>query len=225
MTTTAENQHFVGGVLELRQGPTFRVLSGTFPYNKTATVMNRGRVRKERFGENAFGWQIQEFARVNEAIQSVANEARRELLEEELSRRNVHILVGHDFNRPLGDMKSGSARVTSDAEAFRFEVDLPDENDMPTYMLDAIKMVRTGRAGGLSPGFRIPPRSVNPNAERIIPEPDNPAVGIRQIDDAILPEMSVVTRPAYAQTDMDLRADGGDLFIPDTRPKAATLWL
>ncbi len=97
---------------------------------------------------------------------------------------------------------------------------------MPTYMLDLVKQVRTGRAGGVSPGFQVPPANVVPNAERLTPEPGNPGVLIRDIAQAVLPELSIVTRPAYTGTALDLRADDfGEPADADTRPRAATLWL
>ena len=147
-------------VLELRQDGGASVLRGSFPYGPTATVMSQGRRRKERIGPDAFGWQMREFAKVQAEMTAnigrTIDRARREILEEQLERRNVHILAGHDFNKPLGDMARGTARVTSNNESLDFEVDLPDESDMPVYMLDVVKMIRTKRAGGLSPGFSIP---------------------------------------------------------------------
>ena len=211
------------GELEIR-GPAggARYLSGRFPYGRTATVADRGRRRKERIGPDAFGWQMREFARLQaqipKIIEGAAAEARRQILEEQLERRNVHILAGHDFNKPLGDMKRGTARVVSTAEALEFEVDLPDEADMPTYMLDAIKEVRSKRAGGISPGFKVPPKGVVPNAETVEPEPGNPGVDIRVINQAVLYEVSVVSRPTYGSTDVDLRAEDFVLAAPP-RPR------
>ena len=200
-----------------------RMLSGRFPYNRTATVRDRGRRRKERIGPDAFGWQMREFAKlqkeIGQKIEDTIDAYRLSLFEEELERRNVHILAGHDFNKPLGDMKRGTARVTSTNEALEFEVDLPDEADMPSYMLDAVKEVRTGRAGGISPGFKVPPRNVVPNAETTVPEAGNPGVDIRVINQAVLYEVSVVSRPTYGSTDVDLRAEdfGGLALAPRPR--------
>ena len=216
------------GELEIRIRDRGGVLRGRFPYGRTATVADRGRRRKERIGPDAFGWQMREFqklmAEIPKVVAAAAQQARRELLEEQLERRNVHILAGHDFNKPLGDMKRGTARVVSTKEALEFEVDLPDEADMPTYMLDAIKEVRTGRAGGISPGFKIPPPGVVPGAMTIEPEPGNPGVEIRVVNQAVLYEVSVVSRPTYGSTDVDLRVeDFGVLAVP-VRPRVRR-WL
>ena len=94
-------------------------------------------------------------------------------------------------------LRSG-ARVTSTREAVDFELDLPDVADMPGYMKDTIAMIRSGLIGGISPGFRVPPKGVVPNGERLEPEPGNPAVQVRVIENAVLSELSIVTRPAYS---------------------------
>ena len=74
-------------------------------------------------------------------------------------------------------------------------------------MRDAVLATRGGLVGGISPGFTVPPLSIVPDAERFIPEPDNPGVQIRQINQAVLFEMSLVTRPQYKETVVDLRAE------------------
>ena len=217
------------GSLEVRQRGAGRVLGGSFPYGKTGTVHNGAggrRTRKERIGPDAFGWQLREFAKLQEEmavmVGQTVNQARMEIIQEQLERRNVHILAGHDFNRVLGDMKRGTARVTSTRESLDFEVDLPDDEMMPTYMLDVVRQVQTGRAGGISPGFMMPPKSINPNAETILPEPGNPGVDIRVINDAILAEASIVSRPVYGSTTVDLRAEQeAVLYLPSLE----TLWL
>ena len=90
-------------------------------------------------------------------------------------------------------------------------MDLPDVADMPTYMQDVVKEVRTGRAGGISPGFRVPPKSAVPNAETFIAEVGNPGVQIRVINEAVMPEISIVTRPVYPSR-IEVRAEDLDDF-------------
>ena len=208
-----ETRAVYAGELELRASG--RRLAGRFPYSqksgdRQATVMNKGRIRKERIGPDAFGWQIREFAKLQgelaATIEAAADEARVQLLRQELERRNVHILAGHSYDKPLGDMLRSGARVTSTKDAIDFEIDLPDVADMPGYMKDTIAMIRSGLIGGISPGFRVPPKGVVPNGERLEPEPGNPAVQVRVIENAVLSELSIVTRPAYSETDVDVRA-------------------
>ena len=168
--------------LEIRAKGDRRFLSGRFPYSpgpgrRMATIADRGKTRKERIGADAFGWQMREFAKLQkqiaQAIEGAADQARLELLRQELERRNVHVLSGHSFDRPLGDMKSGSAKVTSTQEAVSFEVDLPPDADQPSYMRDTLAMIKAGLAGGVSPGFRVPPASAVADAEGLEPEPGN----------------------------------------------------
>ena len=214
------------GELEVRQAG--RRLAGRFPYSKgtgdrMATVMNKGRIRKERIGPDAFGWQIGEFAKLQDELAQVidgaVDEARVQVLRQELERRNIHVLAGHSYDRPLGDMLRSGARVTSTREAVEFEIDLPDEADQPSYMKDAIAMIRGGLIGGISPGFRVPPRAVVPDGERLEPEPGNPAVQVRVIENAVLSELSIVTRPAYSETDVDVRA------LEALTPRRPRIWL
>ncbi len=202
---------FLPGELEIRRRGGGSFLSGAFRYGRTATISDRGRVRKERVDGRAFGWQLREFERVQEELSQALGEAFEEAdrvsaLRQELERRNVHVLSGHDFNKPLGSMLAGSARVVDGDDALRFEIDLPDVADQPTHMRDAVAMVRSGLAGGISPGFRVPPRNVVPDAETLEAEPGNPGVSIRVIRQAVLYELSIVTRPAYAETSVDVRA-------------------
>ena len=214
--------------LEIRARGGRRSLRGRFPYSEgpgrgMATIRDRGRVRKERIGPDAFGWQIREFAKVQKEFAKVAAEAvdraRMEILRQEMERRNVLILAGHSYDKPLGDLRSGTATITSTREAVEFSVDLPPEADQPTYMRDAVAMVRAGLAGGVSPGFRVPPASAVADAEGLEPEPGNPAVQVRVIRQAVLAELSIVTRPAYSATEIDARA------APDTAPRQRRRWI
>ena len=208
--------HVFDAELEIRARGDSRILAGRFPYSAgpgrgMATVASRGRVRKERIAPDAFSWQIDEFAKVQEqlaaAVDASLDQARIELLRQELERRNVHILSGHSYDRPLGDLKGGTARVTSSKSAVEFEVDLPADADMPTYFADTVKQVRGNLSGGVSPGFRVPPVSAVANAEVFESEVSNPAVQVRVINHAVLFELSIVARPAYSATDIDLRAE------------------
>ena len=189
-------------------------LFGRFAYSQgpgrgMATVADRGKVRKERIGPDAFGWQMRAFMELQQemadVIKGAVDEARLEILRQELERRNVHVLAGHSYDRPIGSLKSG-AKIISTKKAVEFEVDLPAEADQPSYMRDTVRMIRAGLAGGVSPGFRVPPASVVANAEAFEPEAGNPGVQVRVINQAVLHELSIVTRPAYSETEIDVRA-------------------
>ena len=72
-------------------------------------------------------------------------------------------------------------------------------------MRDAVLSVQAGLVGGISPAFRVPPASAVPDAEVLEDEPGNPGVKIRRIRAAVLFELSLVTRPAYPNTEVDIR--------------------
>ena len=143
-----------------------------------------------------------------------------QLLRQEIERRNIHVLAGHSYDRPMGDMLRSGARVTSTREALEFEIDLPDESNQPSYMRDAVAMIRSGLIGGISPGFRVPPKAVVPNGERLEAEPGNAAVQVRVIENAILYELSIVTCPVYSETEIDVRQL--DALTPSKRVR---IWL
>ena len=176
------------GQLEIRQVGGARLLSGTSHYNSVATTNDRGRVRKESFASRAFRFAIED------------------------ENRKIDLLVGHDFGKPIASRQSGTLSIV-DSDAVRFEATLPEEALTPSWVLDVEKAILNGTMIGLSPGFRVPPMSAVPNAERLIPEPGNPGVQIRQINDAVLREFSVVTAGIYE------RHQGKDLqyltVVPD----------
>ena len=199
-----------------RRGGGGRSLSGRFGYSqgpgrRMATLRNRGMRRKERIQKKAFNFSLREFKRLKDDLDKMlkqgAAQAEIEAAQEELSRRNVHVLAGHDFNKPLGSLATGATIIETD-DAIEFNVDLPeDENQWPSYMVDTVKQVEAGLIGGISPGFIVPPRDVVPDAETEEPEPGNEAVTVRVIKHAVLFELSLVTRPSYSETSVDVREE------------------
>ena len=186
---------FEAAELEIRQSGRSRVLHGSFRYGSLATIRDRGRVRKERFEPRAFRFAIE-------------NEA-----------RQIDILVGHDFGKPIASRKAGTLEIADSADAVDFEARLPD--DPPSWAIDMEKSVAAGLMVGLSPGFTVPPASAVPDAERLEDEPGNPGVQIRVIREAVLREFSVVTAAAYQDAVVDLRA--GDFGRAPNRRRR--LWL
>ena len=175
--------------LEVRQEGGRTVIAGSFPYNQTATLASTGRVRKESFLSRAFAYAVND------------------------STREIHLLSGHDYATPLASRRAGTLELEDSDDALRFEATLPvDESRWATWQRDARNLIDQGLMPGISPGFQVPPASVVPNAESIIPEPGNPSVGVRVIREAVLYEFSTVTRPAYGGTELNLRADG--LYVP-----------
>ena len=187
------------GELEIRQAGGKRSIRGVFPYGGLAVVSDRGRVRKERIAKDAFRYAIDD------------------------PKRKIDLLVGHSFDRPLANRQTGSLAIQSNADAVTFQAILPDDADMPSWVSDAVKAVRAGLMLGLSPGFRVPPPDVVPDAEVEMPEPGNPGVFITEVRAGVLREMSLVTSGAYEEANVSLRAESNALITPS--PRAATLWL
>ena len=177
----AEFPIFEASKLEIRRSGGMRILSGRFNYGSTATVRDRGRVRKERFEPRAFRFAIED------------------------ETRQLDILVGHDFGKPIASRKAGTLAIADGDDGVTFEAQLPD--DPPSWVVDAEKSIAAGLMVGLSPGFTVPPASAVPDAERLEPEPGNPGVQVRVIREAVLREFSIVTSAAYADAAVDLRAE------------------
>lgn len=177
-----------------------RILSGEFRYGSTATVRDRGRVRKERIAPRAFRF-------------AVDNPETR-----------IELLRGHNYDSPLAVRPGGSLELEDTPEALRFRAELPPEGAQPVYMADTVRMLDAGLIRGISPGFRVPPLGVVPKAEELLPEPGNPGVSIRQVNEAVLFELSLVTRPTYQDTTVELRGGWptGQVGRSDRR---ARVWL
>ena len=197
--TALETRAIFDGTLELRQDGHRRTLRGRFPYNSTAVIADRGRVRKEMFAPRAFRFATQD------------------------PEREIHLLRGHNFDQPLASKRAGTLTIEDTDDALSFVAQLPDVDVQPTYMRDALAMVTAGLIGGISPGYRVPPATVVPDAERLVPEPGNPSVQIRVIREAVLSEISVVTRPAYNSTDVAVRAEDFGLDLRSGRRRVR--WL
>ena len=177
----AEFPIFEAGELEIRRSGGGRVLSGRFNYGSMATIRDRGRVRKERFEPRAFRFAIEDDS------------------------RNIDVLVGHDFGKPIASRKAGTLEIADGDDGVTFEARLPD--DPPSWVVDAEKSIAAGLMVGLSPGFSVPPASVVPDAEKLVPEEGNEGVMVRVIREAVLREFSVVTAPSYPDAAVDLRAE------------------
>lgn len=178
-----------GGLEIRRQGGT-AVLAGRFPYSRPAVLSDGGRTgrpRKEIIAPRAFAYRV------------------------ERETEDIHLLLGHDFNRPLASRGSGTLSLADADDALTFEARISAEIADTSYGRDALAMISTGIAVGISPGFRIPPERAVPQAETITEEPDRPDQGmhraiIRTVNEALLYEFSVVTRPAYPEAQVEARS-------------------
>ena len=188
------------GDLEIRRVGGASSIVGSFAYGGRGTISDRGRVRKESFKSRAFRF----------AIDTEPD-------------HKIDLLVGHDFGKPVASRQSGTLSIVDADDAVRFEATLPEEALAPSWVVDVIKAIQNGTMVGLSPGFKVPPLSVVPNAERLIAEPGNPGVQIREISDAVLREFSIVTAGVYDDVILQLRAEDQDAVT--VQPRDVFLWL
>lgn len=188
--------------LEIRQGEGEAggaTIKGRFPYNETAIVRDRGTVRKERIKPRAFAFAVNDKS------------------------REINLLAGHSFDKPLASRGGGTLDLVDTDDALEFVAKLPSAAERPSWANDAILAMRGGLVRGVSPGFRVPPAAVVPDAERLVPEPGNPGVQIREIRAAVLYEISVVSRPAYLAASLQIEERAEAFGI---RPVARRrLWL
>lgn len=169
-----------------------RGIAGRFPYNSLAVRADRGRVRKETFRPGAFSFSLGD------------------------PERDVFILSGHDFDKPLARKSNDSVRFNDTAEALEFEVpELPDTS----FVRDLLELLALGLAVGVSPGFVVPPEDVVPGAQGFEPEPGNEDVMIRVLHNVRLFELSIVSLPAYRDSSAQLRHDEFDHLLPPVRRK------
>ena len=169
--------------LELRAaGDGSRRLSGRFPYGKRAVLDAGGkgrRPRKEQFAPRAFSFAVDD------------------------PERDIHLLSGHTFDKPLASKNARTLILKDTDAALTFEAILTPEIQQASWVKDFLAAFAAGLVGGISPGFRVPDLE---GAEAT--EEEDPREGdalIRTIFAAVLFELSLVTRPAYHETDVSLR--------------------
>ncbi|NUB42866.1 HK97 family phage prohead protease [Fertoebacter nigrum] len=161
------------GGLELRRSADGATrLRGRFPYGVATLLQGGPDRRREVFEARAFG-------------ASVADGG------------DIHLLVGHDFDKPLASRAAGSLILTDDAEALTFEADLSPELRAVSYVADFLGTLAAGLVKGVSPGFRVPAGGdlVKRDGEGLM----------RVVRSADLVEISVVTKPAYPAAQIEAR--------------------
>jgi uncharacterized protein len=158
---------FNPGELELRtEGGTTR-LRAMFPYG-AETELASG--RNEVFAPHAFAASIGDAA------------------------HEVHLLVGHDFNRPLASRAAGTMRFRDTAAALEIEATVDGST---SWARDFLAANASGLIRGVSPGFNVPA-----GGEKI----ERRGSGVlRTVTTARLVEISVVTRGAYPQAQVEAR--------------------
>ena len=158
----------LGAGLELRAESDggFR-LSGAFPYGTEAELVPG---RFELFEAKAFAGRVE-------------------------AGGDVHLLSGHEFNRPLASRQAGSLDIRDTPEALFIEARIEGGT---SWASDFLAAHRAGLIRGLSPGFRVP------DGGEVIERRGNGL--LRRITRAELFEVSVVTRPAFEAAQVEARA-------------------
>lgn len=177
------------GELEVRRGAGGkRRLRGRFPYKKRAVLSDggrNGRPKKEEFAPRAFAYRVED------------------------PQAEIHLLIGHDYDRPLASKLTGGLNLWDGDDALTFEAEISPEIQATSYWLDFWAGFTAGLVVGLSPGFRIPPERAVPaeEAEQVTEEdPEEGDALIRTIFQALLFEISLVTVPAYKETEVEARS-------------------
>jgi uncharacterized protein len=105
---------------------------------------------------------------------------------------DLRALVDHNPEKPLGRIAAGTLRVETDAHGLRVEIDPPQT----TYGHDILESIRRGDVTGMSFAFR----TITERWDESATPP------IRTVLDMDVREVSVVTFPAYPQTEVALRS-------------------
>jgi len=107
---------------------------------------------------------------------------------------DIHLLSGHDYDKPLASRGAGTLELRDTDSALELEARIDTGT---SWAADFLAAHRAGLIRGLSPGFRV-----QPNGERIERRGDSI---VRTITGADLFELSAVTRPAYPAAQIEER--------------------
>ena len=113
------------------------------------------------------------------------------------SQEDVRALLDHDTRLVLGRRSAGTLRLNEDEKGLAVEIDMPSTS----YAKDAAELIRRGDVSQMSFGFTIP----KGGDEWLPPEGDEP-LRRRIVRMVNLLEVSVVSIPAYPQTEVGLRS-------------------
>jgi HK97 family phage prohead protease len=121
---------------------------------------------------------------------------------------DVRALMDHNPAQILGRLSSRTLRLISDRHGLRVEIDVPDTS----YGRDAIESVGRGDISGMSFGFRVFDEEWTEQDE----------MPIRTVTDMVVREVSIVTFPAYTDTDVEVAHRSMQRWRQGYRPNLAT---
>ncbi len=157
------------GRLELRAEGGETRLSATFPYGRAALLADGPRPRREVIAARAFAARVE-------------------------AGEDIHLLAGHDYNRPLASRAAGTLTLADGDDALTLEARIDGGT---SWARDFLAAHAAGLIRGLSPGFRVRPGG------ETVEERDGGL--LRTVRAADLYELSAVTRPAYPEAQIEAR--------------------
>ncbi len=116
----------------------------------------------------------------------------------------------------MASRAAGTLTLQDADDALTFVATITPEMQEVSYVRDFLGGFSAGLILGISPGFRIPPERAVKDAEKV--EEEDPSLGmalIRTVLAALLYELSVVTRPAYPEAQIEARNwTAGGVILP-----------
>lgn len=209
---------WVPASLEIRADS--REISGRVGYLEKG-MLSRGNARGEN--ERPLG----------EVVRPKAFEFSLRQAEDKATDDDIFLQAAHDQARPLASVSSGSLRFKDTVKALTFTASVVNTREGD----DTLELIDSGIATGISVGFALPPRRRVANAVEMTrepteidgvkfdPVPDVPGADIRIINEALLFELSVVTRPVFRKNRAELRAQGYLWDVPAMAKKRRYIWL
>lgn len=108
---------------------------------------------------------------------------------------DIHLLAGHDYEKPLASRAAGTLTLTDTDAALMLEARIDGST---SWARDFLAAHASGLIRGLSPGFMV-----QPGGDRV----ESKGAGLlRTVTRADLFELSAVTVPAYPQAQIEARA-------------------
>lgn len=125
----------------------------------------------------------------------------------EVDLSNVFLLYGHDYSKPLASVKAGTLKLDVDDVGLHFEAELPNT----TYANDVYENVSKKILDSMSFGFVLGIDSFDQAEDGSI---------VRSIDKVkALNEISIVTIPAYDETNVQVNKRSYEAFMSNNQSK------